>query len=238
VEALETRAPSDRTRDWRRAALSRARLYLICDSAPGGRRLEEVLPAVLGAGVEVVQLRDKRLDDGALLGVATSAARLAREAGALFIVNDRPDLARSAGADGVHLGQDDVDPGTARSMLGPDPVIGISTHTPAQIDAAADANYLGVGPVHPTPTKPGRPGVGLALVRYAAAHARSPFFAIGGLNEDNVDEVLAAGARRVAVVRAIADADDPVEAARRLRARIERAARPDHTVGERAHGSA
>ncbi len=117
-------------------------------------------------------------------------------------------------------------------------MIGVSTHTDVQIDAATEADYLGVGPVHPTPTKPGRPGVGLGLVRYAAAHAMAPFFAIGGLNEANVDEVLEAGARRVAVVRAIAGADDPAEAARRLRARIERAAHPERKLHERAHGTA
>jgi len=221
------------TGEQRRGALARARLYLICDARPGGRPLEDVLPAVLAAGVDMVQVRDKRLDDAGLVRAARVARELAHAAGALLIVNDRPEVAVEAEADGVHLGQDDVDPGSARAVVGPDGLIGLSTHTPEQVSEASDptlgVDYLGVGPVHATPTKPGRAGVGVGLVEYAAEHARVPFFAIGGLNEANLVPVLAAGARRIAMVRAIADARDPAGATRRLRGVIvsEGAQHPD-----------
>jgi thiamine-phosphate pyrophosphorylase len=235
-----------RTGEQRRALLERARLYLICDAAPGGRALETVLPGVLEAGVDVIQLRDKRLEDRALLTTAAAARALAHAAGALLIVNDRPDLALEADADGVHLGQDDGDPLSARSLLGPDRLIGSSTHTREQIDAATDVDYIGVGPVHATPTKPGRPAVGVALVAYAASRAGLPFFAIGGLDETNVAEVVRAGALRIAVVRAIADARDPAQAARRLRAALDESVAaggdprvPSHPLApEPAHGTA
>ena len=220
------------TGEQRRAALARARLYLICDAQPGGRSLRDLLPAVVGAGVDIVQLREKRLDDEALMSVAREARDLAHAAGALLIVNDRPDLAVAAGADGVHLGLQDMDPAAARAIVGPDRLIGLSIHSRAQVTSALAADYLGVGPVHPTPTKPGRAAVGVGLVAYAAQHARAPFFAIGGLDEGNVTEVLAAGATRIAVVRAIANAADPAAAARRLRSVIdagrERALEPAH----------
>ncbi len=143
-------------------------------------------------------------------------------AGALFIVNDRSDLAAAAGADGVHVGQDDISVARARAELGPDRLVGLSTHSPAQIDAAATAgvDYIGVGPVHPTPTKPGRPAVGLELVRYASAHATIPFFAIGGIDHALIGAVIGAGASRVAVVRAITEASDPATAARGLRSEL------------------
>ena len=146
--------------------------------------------------------------------------------GALLVVNDRPDLALRCAADGVHLGQDDGDLDEARELLGPDFLIGVSTHTPDQVDAAArsTADYLGVGPVHETATKPGRPAVGLALVRHAAAGGPKPFFAIGGIDAGNAPDVAQAGAERVAVVRAIRDAEDPGAAARTLRAVLDRAA--------------
>ncbi len=135
----------------------------------------------------------------------------------LFVVNDHPQLARESAADGVHPGQDDTAVFVARMILGEGPLIGLSTHTPEQVDAADGADSIGVGPVHPTPTKPGRPAVGLDLVTYAAAHARVPFFAIGGIDPANVASVRAAGARRIAVVRAITEAPDPAAAARALR---------------------
>jgi thiamine-phosphate pyrophosphorylase len=191
---------------------------------------------VLAAGVDIVQLRDKRLDDGSLVDEARRARELAHSAGALLIVNDRPDLAVAADADGVHLGQDDTDPVTARAALGPDRLLGLSTHTPEDILGATEADYIGVGPVHTTPTKPGRAPVGPGLVAHAAQHARKPFFAIGGLNENNIAEVLAAGATRIAVVRAIANAPDPAQAARRLRARLD-GGRPQPSL-EHAHGTA
>ncbi len=143
--------------------------------------------------------------------------------GALFVVNDDPHLAAAANADGVHVGQDDVSVAQARMLLGPDRLVGLSTHTPAQIDAAAPAgvDYIGVGPVHATPTKPGRPAVGLDLVRYAAHRATVPFFAIGGIDAGNVESVRAAGAQRVAVVRALTEADDPERAAAALLGTVE-----------------
>lgn len=147
--------------------------------------------------------------------ILRAAERFARH-NMLVIINDRPDLAAAAGADGVHLGQDDMPVGEARAIVGADRLIGLSTHTPEQIDAAAGVDYVGVGPVYETPTKPGRAAVGLELVRYAADHARVPFFAIGGIEAGNVAAVRAAGAERIAVVRAVADAPDPEAAAREL----------------------
>jgi thiamine-phosphate pyrophosphorylase len=174
--------------------------------------------------VQVVQLRDKQLPDDELVAVANAAHALCERLGALLIVNDRPLVASEAGADGVHVGQDDMPVAEVREMLGPDMLIGLSTHASGEIDAArpsaADGtplvDYIGVGPVHETPTKPGRPAVGLELVRYAAAHATVPFFAIGGLNAGNLAEAVNAGASRVVVLRAIADAEDPERAAKQL----------------------
>src|SRR5207302_8467505 len=135
--------------------------------------------------------------------------------------NDRPDVAVAADADGVHVGQDDMAVDAARAVVGPDRLVGLSTHSPAQVDAAPDAvDYIGVGPVYETPTKPGRPAVGLELVRYAADHAPVPFFAIGGIDEASVEAVRAAGATRVAVVRALTEAREPELAARALRSAI------------------
>ena len=199
----------------RRDRLVRARLYLVCD-----RRPEVFLRAALAGGVNVLQLRDKDASDDEVLAAAAVFRRVADDAGALFVVNDRPDLAVAAGADGVHVGQDDLPVDEARAVVGPDRIVGRSTHSPEQIAAAGDADYIAVGPVYATPTKPGRPAVGLELVRHAAAHAREPWFAIGGINPDNVGNVVAAGARRVVVVRAITEAEDPSAAARALRAAL------------------
>jgi thiamine-phosphate pyrophosphorylase len=204
--------------DDRRARLQRAALYLVCDLRPGGRALGDVLAAALAGGVDVVQLRDKAASDDELLAAAAIARGLCDDAGALLILNDRPDLVAAAGADGCHVGQDDMGVAQARALAGPEALVGRSTHAPQDIAAAADADYIGVGPVHATPTKPGRPAVGLALVRHAAAHATVPFFAIGGIDATNAGAVVAAGARRIAVVRAIADAADPRAAAAQLRA--------------------
>ncbi len=203
----------------RRARIEAARLYLVCDSRPGDRGLEEVLPAAISAGVDVVQLRDKQLGDGPLAEIAAVAADACREHGALFVLNDRPDIAALINADGVHVGQDDVPVAQAREVVGPDMLIGLSTHSQPQIDAdeARLADYIGVGPVHETPTKPGRPAVGVELIRYAAAHATRPFFAIGGLHAGNLAAALDAGAQRAVVLRAIAEAEHPERAARELR---------------------
>jgi len=201
--------------------LARARLYLVTGATPGGRPLADVLPAALRGGVDVFQLRCKHEDEDRILAAAQVAAAACRDAGVLFILNDRPDLVEAAAADGVHVGQDDMPVPRAREIVGEDRLVGQSTHSPPQVEAGAAADYIGVGPVHPTPTKQWRPAVGLELVRYAAAHARVPFFAIGGLDRENVGTALGAGATRVAVVRAIADAPDPEEAARGLRAALD-----------------
>jgi thiamine-phosphate pyrophosphorylase len=201
-----------------RERLRRARLYLVVDAAA-----EHVLPAALRGGVDMVQLRDKELDDDSLLEVAPRFGAACREHDALFWLNDRPDLALAAGADGVHVGQDDAPVGEVREQVGERVLIGLSTHSPEQFDAAlaSEADQLSVGPVWETPTKPGRPAAGLEYVRHAAAHAgEQPWFAIGGIDEANIGEVVEAGARRVVVVRAIRDADDPEGAARRLRAAL------------------
>ncbi|HTB71033.1 MAG TPA: thiamine phosphate synthase [Solirubrobacteraceae bacterium] len=213
----------------RRARLDAARLYLVCDAKPGGRELADVIRAAVAGGVDVVQLRDKQLGDDELAAVANAARAVCERIGALLIVNDRPLVAREVGADGAHVGQDDMPVAEVRALLGEEMLIGLSTHAESEIDSAlprdADGaplvDYIGVGPVHETPTKAGRPAVGVELVRYAAAHASVPFFAIGGLSEQNVGDVLDAGARRIVVLRAIAAAADPEAAARALRAKLD-----------------
>jgi thiamine-phosphate pyrophosphorylase len=207
----------------RRARLTAARLYLVCgsisDSSPSGLALADLLREAIAGGVDVVQLREKHLPDDELISVANAARALCERLGALLIVNDRPLVALEVGADGVHVAQDDMPVAEVRELVGPDMLIGLSTHASQEIDAA-DAglvDYIGVGPIHETPTKPGRPPVGLELVRYAAAHAPVPFFAIGGLEAGNLAQALDAGATRACVLRAIADAEEPQNAARELR---------------------
>jgi thiamine-phosphate pyrophosphorylase len=206
--------------DARRARLREARLYLVCDLRPGGRPLADVLAPALAGGVDVVQLRDKRASAEQLVAAAEVARRLCDETGALLILNDRPDLVRAAGADGCHVGQDDMEVAAARERAGADALVGQSTHFPDEVVAATDADYIGVGPVYATPTKPGRHAVGVELVRFAAFHAPVPFFAIGGIDAGNVGAVVTAGADRIAVVRAIADAADPAAAAAQLRSAL------------------
>jgi thiamine-phosphate pyrophosphorylase len=208
----------------RRARLAGARLYLVCpELAATERDLPDMVRAAVAGGVDVVQLREKHLPDDQLVAVAHAMRALCERIGALLIVNDRPLVAREVGADGVHVGQEDMPVAEARELIGPELLIGLSTHAREEIDApdAALADYIGVGPVHETPTKPGRPAVGLELVRYAAAHARKPFFAIGGLHAGNIAPVLEAGARRAVVLRAIAGAEDSEVAARELRERLD-----------------
>ena len=167
-----------------RERLRRARLYLVVDAAG-----EHVLPAALHGGVDMVQLRDKGLDDDSLLEVAARFRAACREHGALFWLNDRPDLALAAGADGIHVGQDDTPTGEVREQVGEQLLIGLSTHSAEQFDAAlgSEADQLSVGPVWETPTKPGRPAAGLEYVRHAAAHGgERPWFAIGGIDEENI----------------------------------------------------
>jgi len=191
-------------------------LYLVCD-----RRPDDFIAAALRGGVDIVQLRMKQAPDTDILAAARRFARLCAAHHALFILNDRPDLVAAAGAHGVHLGQEDTAVPAARQMLGPDAIIGLSTHSPEQIRAADGVDYIGVGPVYATPTKPGRPAVGLELVACAAAQARVPFFAIGGINSGNLSAVRGAGAQRVAVVRALTEAEDPEPVARQLRAALD-----------------
>ena len=184
---------------------------------------EHVLPAALRGGVDMVQLRDKRGDDEAILRAAARFRSLCDEHGVLFWLNDRPDLALAAGADGVHVGQEDVPADEVRERVGDALLIGLSTHSPSQFDAAlgSEADQLSVGPVWETPTKEGRPAAGLSYVRYAAERGGGrPWFAIGGITPDNVAEVVAAGARRIVVVRAIRDAADPEAAAAALRSAL------------------
>ena len=201
-----------------RERLATARLYLVCDARP-----LEWLRAALRGGVDLVQLRDRSLDDAGIVAAAVAFRTAASEAGALFILNDRPDLVAACEADGVHVGQDDATPAAARAAIGPERIVGRSTHEPAQADAAQgdhDVDYLAVGPVHATPTKPGRPAAGLDYVSYAARTVTKPWFAIGGLDAGNVGAVLDRGAQRIVVVRAIAAADDPEAAARALGERL------------------
>jgi thiamine-phosphate pyrophosphorylase len=201
----------------RRERLRTARLYFVCDARPHGGDPEPLLRAALGGGADIVQLREKELDRRAIEVAAATFRRLCDTYSALFIVDDDPALAISTRADGVHLGQDDMAVSEARELLGTDRLIGLSTHSREQIDDAAGADYISVGPVWETPTKEGRPAVGLELVEYAARSASLPFYAIGGIDPSNASEVIGAGARRLAVVRAIRDSDDPAAAAEQLR---------------------
>lgn len=202
-----------------RAKLDAARLYLVTDGRDGGEELRSFLDDVLGAGVDVIQLREKELEAGPILARAEIFREACDRHGAPFILNDRADLTFAAGADGVHLGQGDVPVGAARRLLGRSVIIGRSTHDPEQLRRAMveDVDYIAVGPVHETPTKPGRPAAGIDLVRLAAAEMTKPWFAIGGLEASNVAEVRAAGATGIVVVRAVTLAGDPAVAVKTLR---------------------
>jgi thiamine-phosphate pyrophosphorylase len=211
-----------------RDRLAAARLYLCMDARERQQDLETFLDAVLWAGADIVQLRQKHLEASQELRFLEVFRARCDNHGALLAVNDRADVAYAAGADVLHLGQDDLPVPVARQILGSGPLIGLSTHAPAQTSAgaaAAGVDYFCAGPVWATPTKPGRPAAGLDLVKYAAGlHAQRPWFAIGGISHGNLDEVLAAGARRVVVVRAITEADDPAAATAELAARLRAAA--------------
>src|SRR5215211_2687489 len=198
-----------------RERIGSARLYLVCDARP-----RAFLEAALRGGVDVIQLRDKALGDDKVVAAAREFRAAADSAGALFVLNDRPDLVATCGADGVHVGQDDAGVEEARAAVGPGRIVGRSTHAPEQ-GAAADADpevdYMAVGPVHATPTKPGRPAAGLEYVAWAAANVTTPWFAIGGIDAATLPAVVARGATRIVVVRSIGDAADPEAAARALR---------------------
>jgi thiamine-phosphate pyrophosphorylase len=207
-----------------RTRLDDARLYLCTDARQDTGDLEPFLHAALEGGVDVVQLRDKSLEAAREIELHALVARVAAEHGALWAVNDRADVARLAGAPVVHMGQGDLPSDAVQTLLGDGPVLGRSTHSLDQALAAeADprVDYFCVGPVWATPTKPGRPAVGPDLVRDVADRAPgTPWFAIGGVDAARLDQVLDAGARRVVVVRAITQADDPRAAATELRRRI------------------
>jgi thiamine-phosphate pyrophosphorylase len=200
----------------RRARLQEAHLYFVADRAG----LEHALDGALRGGADLIQLRDKTAGDDEIVAAGRWARARCAAHGALFILNDRPDLALAVEADGVHVGQDDMPVAAARSVVGDDAIVGLSTHSIAQADAGATsgADYIAVGPVHATPTKEGRPAIGLHPIRHAAAHvAGVPWFAIGGIDTETVRDVAAAGARRAVIVRAIAHADDPEAVTRALR---------------------
>jgi thiamine-phosphate pyrophosphorylase len=216
--ACQTVGVSSRGAD-RRARLQDAHLYFVADRAG----LERALDGALRGGADLVQLRDKTATDEELAPAAARVAERCAAHGALFILNDRPDLVAAFGADGVHVGQDDMPVAEARAIVGDDAIVGLSTHSIAQADAGArsGADYLAVGPVHATPTKEGRPAIGLDPVRHAAAHIDGvAWFAIGGIDPETVGAVVAAGATRAVIVRAIANAGDPEAVTRALRAAL------------------
>ncbi len=216
------------TGDERRERLAGARLYFVTDS----RTDPAVLRAALEGGADMLQLRDSEVSEDDLLRAAAVFRALCDEHDALFWINDRPDLALQTGADGVHVGQDDMNVEDAGQTTGGDLLVGLSTHSPGQLERgiAAGADQLSVGPVWETPTKPGRPAAGLDYVRHAAElRPPAPWFAIGGIDTANIGEVVEAGAARAVVVRAIRDADDPRAAAAAIRAALER--RPVGTAG-------
>lgn len=233
-----------------------ARLYLCTDARKDRGDFEDFLDAAFAGGVDIIQLRDKTLEAAEELELLEVLHSVARRHGRLWAVNDRADIASLSGAPVFHIGQKDLPVAAARTFLGKDTVIGLSTHTPGQVDAAVAAwqegrglDYFCAGPVWATPTKPGRAAVGLDLVRHAARAAgtagpgdarpgTAPWFAIGGIDLGNVEQVLEAGARRIVVVRAITDADDPAGAARALLGALDGAAAADAAAGVPAGGTA
>jgi thiamine-phosphate pyrophosphorylase len=205
-----------------RARLENAKLYVLLTGANCAASLDWTIQQAAAGGVDVFQLREKTLSDRDLLDRARNVRRWTRQTGTLFIVNDRPDIARLAEADGVHLGQDDMSVKDARQILGPGPLIGVSTHTVEQVrNAVRDgASYIGVGPTFASGTKEFGQLAGLEFVRQATALTTLPAFVIGGVNADNIADAVAAGARRVAVSAAICQADEPAPIAARLRAAL------------------
>jgi thiamine-phosphate pyrophosphorylase len=203
--------------------LDRARLYVVSDARTDQGDLPEFLDAILEAGVGIIQLREKTAEAADLIRWGEVFRGAADRYGALFIVNDRADVALALDADGVHLGQDDLSPAMARRILGPDVIIGLSCHSTADhAGAGPEPDYLTAGPVFATPTKPGRQATGLDLIVSAAENVERPWFAIGGIDETNVANIVNAGANRIAVVRAVTNADDAGAAVRSLRSAIGR----------------
>ncbi|HVL99066.1 MAG TPA: thiamine phosphate synthase [Egibacteraceae bacterium] len=212
--------------DWRRRRLADAVLYLCVDRRAEQGDLPELLDAVLANGVDVVQLRDKAAGVDELRAAAAVFRAAAERHGALFVLNDDPSLSVEVHADGVHVGQDDALPAEARVIVGVERIVGRSTHTVAEIDRALveDCDYFAVGPVHATPTKQGRPPIGLEPLRHAAAVAGDrPWFVTGGMAPATAPAVLATGARRLVVVRALSEAARPAAAAAELAALLRRA---------------
>lgn len=210
-----------------RDRLANAQLYLCTDSRRNQGDFAGFVEAAYAGGVDIIQLRDKNIEAAEELECCEVLRAAAERHGKLFSVNDRADICALTDAPVLHLGQTDLPVDAARRLLGPEPVIGLSTHTPAQVASAAtttDVDYFCTGPVWATPTKPGRKSVGLELVRHAAALAAEeavrPWFAIGGIDHGNVEQVVDAGASRIVVVRAITAASDPQAAARSLRASL------------------
>ena len=203
--------------------LDHALLYLVAPARLDAGDLIDLIPELSAAGVDLLQLREKEMEAGDVLRVGEPLLEACREAGIPFIVNDRPDVALTLGADGVHVGQNDLPPRATRRIVG-DRIVGLSTHAPDEVDAtvalAEILDYVAVGPVNETPTKPGRPGTGLALVQHAARTLELPWFVTGGMAPDTVEPVLAAGARRIVVVRAITEASDPPTVAAQLKERL------------------
>jgi thiamine-phosphate pyrophosphorylase len=204
-----------------RDRLLRSRLYLVLEAQPHGEDPRPLLDAALRGGVDVVQLRDKELAADALIAAAEPFRAACDEHGALFILNDRPDLVEACGADGVHVGRNDTPLAEARALVGPERLIGLSASTAAELGDVGRADYVGVT-AFATPTKEDAVTGGLELLRVAAETLTIPWFAIGGIELSNVAEVVAAGAPGVAVVRAIRDAGDPEAAARLLRDALDR----------------
>lgn len=210
-------APSTGMGERRRERLARSRLYVVTDARQRQGDLEDFLEAILEGGADIVQLREKEAEGGDLLRWGEAFREAASRHGALFVVNDRADVAVAVDADGVHMGQGDLTPELTRRLVGPEMIIGLSTHSGDQLrQASRHADYVCVGPVHETPTKPGRPAVGPSLVAEAARSKWRPWFAIGGINAGTLPEVTRAGATRVAVVRAVTEAPDPAAAVRVL----------------------
>jgi len=202
--------------------LRNRRLYLC---TPDRSDLCEFVESCIQGGVDIVQLREKHLEARPLLERARALRAVCSEHGVPFIVNDRPDLALESGADGVHVGQDDVPVGLARRILGPDAVIGLSTHSSGQLDAShtEPVDYISAGPVTSTPTKPGRPGTGPDFVSYATANTGRPVFVTGGVSPETVGDLAAAGAEHFVVVRYLTESSDPRRAAATLREAIDEA---------------
>ncbi len=207
--------------------LDGSHLYFVCEGGDDPEALESLLEAALSGGVDLIQLRDKDADDDRIRAAAPIFRAAADRHDALFLINDRPDLVAECAADGVHVGQDDTPVAEARRLAGPDALVGLSTHSSEHLEAAHEAeddarpDYISVGPIWATPTKPGRPAAGVEYVELAAARSALPWFAIGGIEPGNLAVVIAAGARRVVVVRAIRDAEEPEAVAASLKKALE-----------------